>query len=65
LEVCIQRDVKGLYKKALSGEISNYTGIDDAYEEPLHPEVIVETDKEAPRESSRKIILKLEQLGYL
>jgi adenylyl-sulfate kinase len=65
LEICIQRDVKGLYKRALSGEISNYTGIDDAYEEPLHPEIIVETDKEAPQESSRKIIRKLEQLGYL
>lgn len=65
LEVCIERDVKGLYKKALAGEIKNYTGIDDPYEEPLSPEVTVETDRETPGESARKVIQKLEALGYL
>jgi len=65
LEVCIERDVKGLYKKALAGEIKNYTGIDDPYEEPLFPEVMVDTDKETPEESVRKVIRKLEELGYL
>jgi adenylyl-sulfate kinase len=65
LEVCIRRDVKGLYKKALAGEIKNYTGIDDPYEEPLSPEVVVETDRESPEESARKVIEKLEALGYL
>lgn len=65
LEVCIQRDVKGLYKKALRGEIKNFTGIDDPYEEPLNPEVILMTDKETPEESANKVIEKLEFLGYL
>ena len=65
LDVCIERDVKGLYKKALAGEIKNYTGIDDPYEEPLSPEVALDTDKETPEECVRKIIEKLEQLGYL
>lgn len=65
LDVCIKRDVKGLYQKALAGEIKNYTGIDDPYEEPLNPEVIVETDKESPEDSARKVIQKLIELGYL
>jgi len=65
LEVCIERDAKGLYKKALAGEIKNYTGIDDPYEEPLDPEVVLETDKETPEESVGKVIQKLEELGYL
>lgn len=65
LEVCIRRDVKGLYKKALAGEISNYTGVDDPYEEPLKPEVTLETDRETPEQSVMKIIQKLEIMGYL
>jgi len=65
LSVCIERDVKGLYRRALAGEIRNYTGIDDPYEEPLNPEVVAETDKETPEESLRKVIQKLEDLGYL
>jgi len=65
LDVCIQRDVKGLYKKALAGEIPNYTGVSDPYEEPLNPEVVVETDKEAEEESVRKVIRKLEELRYI
>jgi adenylylsulfate kinase len=65
LEICIRRDVKGLYKKALAGEIKNYTGVDDPYEEPLKPEVTLETDRETPEQSVMKIIQKLEVLGYL
>jgi adenylyl-sulfate kinase len=65
LETCIQRDVKGLYKKALAGEIKEFTGVSDPYEPPDHPEVICETEKETPTESARKIIHKLEELGYL
>ena len=65
LETCIRRDVKGLYKKALAGEIKNYTGIDDPYEEPLNPEVVLDTDRETPEESVKKIIEKLKILGYL
>ena len=65
IEVCIERDVKGLYKKALAGEISNYTGVSDPYEEPLNPEVVLETDKETLEESVRKVMRKLEELRYI
>lgn len=65
LETCIQRDVKGLYRKALAGEISAFTGVSDPYEPPDHPEVICETEKETPCQSAEKIIRKLEDLGYL
>ena len=65
LNVCIERDVKGLYKKAIAGEIKNYTGLDDPYEPPLNPEVVLETDKETPEESVSKIMHKLEMLGYI
>ena len=65
LDVCIDRDVKGLYAKALRGEIPVFTGVSDPYEAPLAPEVIVETDREAPEESLTKILRRLEALGYL
>ena len=65
LEVLVQRDVKGLYKKALAGELPNFTGVSDPYEEPLNPEVVIESDKETPEQSADKIIAKLEELGYL
>lgn len=51
LEVCEQRDVKGLYKKARAGEIPNFTGISSPYEKPLHPDVVIETDKLSVEES--------------
>ncbi len=60
-----RRDVKGLYEKALKGEIQNFTGISDPYEEPLNPEVVLETDKESEEESLAKLVRKLEELGYL
>ncbi len=65
LEECIKRDSKGMYKKAIAGEISNFTGISDPFEEPINPEIIVETDKESPNESKNNVIRKLEKLGYL
>ncbi len=65
IEKLIERDVKGLYKKALDGKIKNFTGIDDPYEEPLNPEVIVETDKETIEESIKKITSYLERKGYI
>lgn len=65
VEVCEQRDVKGLYKKARSGEIKNFTGISDPYEEPLNPEVNCETVNETLDESVNKVMTKLEELGYL
>lgn len=65
LEACIERDVKGLYKKALAGEIREFTGVSDPYEPPLHPEVVCNTEDESPKESAAKIVGKLEELGYL
>lgn len=65
LDECAKRDVKGLYKKAMAGEIKGFTGVDDPYEEPLHPEVICDTEKETPEESAAKIIARLGELGYL
>ena len=65
LDVLVARDVKGLYAKALSGEIKNFTGVSDPYEEPLNPEVVVETDRESEEESLAKILSKLEEMGYL
>src|SRR3989338_20806 len=65
LDECAKRDVKGLYQKAMRGEIKGFTGVDDPYEEPLHPEVVCETDKETPEESAEKVLNKLEALGYI
>jgi ATP sulfurylase/adenylyl-sulfate kinase len=65
LETLIARDVKGLYKKALAGEIKEFTGISDPYEEPLHPEVVVETDRETVEESVEKILARLQELGLI
>jgi adenylylsulfate kinase len=65
LEVCEQRDVKGLYKKARAGIIKNFTGIDDPYEPPLNPEVECRTDLETVDESVSKVLAKLRELGYL
>ena len=56
LEECERRDVKGMYKKARAGEIKNFTGVDDPYEEPLNAEIVLETDKETPDESADKVV---------
>ncbi|MDQ7064907.1 MAG: adenylyl-sulfate kinase, partial [candidate division KSB1 bacterium] len=65
LETCIQRDVKGLYKKAMAGEIKQFTGISDPYEPPDNPEVICDTETETPQESAAKIVAYLEEAGYV
>ena len=65
VEICIKRDVKGMYKKALDGKIKNFTGVDDPYEEPLNPELILDTNKEKIEESIEKVLKKLEELGYI
>jgi adenylylsulfate kinase len=65
LEVCAQRDVKGLYAKAIAGEIPVFTGVSDPYEEPLQAEIIVDTNQETAEQSARKILLTLEQMGYI
>ncbi|HXV27335.1 MAG TPA: adenylyl-sulfate kinase [bacterium] len=65
VDECEKRDVKGLYKKARAGEIKGFTGVDDPYEEPLHAEVICDTENETAEQSAEKVILRLEELGYL
>jgi adenylylsulfate kinase len=65
LETCIQRDPKGLYKKALAGEIKDLTGLQDPYEEPIKPELVIETESERVEESVEKIMQTLRNLGYL
>jgi adenylylsulfate kinase len=65
LDVCIERDVKGLYKKAMEGKIKEFTGVSDPYEEPRKPEVLLETDRESPEISARRVIVTLERLAYV
>jgi len=63
LQVCAQRDPKGLYKKASAGEIKNLTGPQDVYEEPLAPDLIVQTDNQTVEESVNSVLDKLKQLN--
>jgi len=63
LEVCETRDVKGFYKMARAGEIKNYTGIDSPYEEPLKPELVVNTDNEALETSVQKVLALIQSRG--
>ncbi|GER88569.1 adenylyl-sulfate kinase [Dictyobacter vulcani] len=65
LDVCRQRDVKGLYKLVDEGKVKNFTGVDDPYEAPENPELVIETDKETIEESVARIFARLEELGYL
>ena len=65
LDTLVERDTKGLYRKAIAGEISNFTGVSDPYEEPLHPEVTCDTSVESVEQSVTKVLDKLERLGYL
>jgi adenylyl-sulfate kinase len=65
MEVLIQRDVKGLYKRALAGEIALFTGISDPYEAPLEPEVTIDSSIETPGEGLAKILDLLEDRGIL
>jgi adenylyl-sulfate kinase len=61
LDALVDRDVKGLYKKALSGEIQNFTGVSDPYEEPANPEITIESDKQSVEESLQQILRYLEE----
>lgn len=65
IDVLAERDVKGLYKKALAGELKNFTGVSDPYEAPLNPEFIYHSDKETVEESVNRLLNKLEELGYV
>ena len=65
LQACIDRDVKGLYKKAIAGEIPQFTGISDPYEEPLNPELELDTSTISVEDGVARILAKLTELGYL
>jgi len=65
LEVCEQRDPKGMYKKARAGEIKNFTGIDHPFEEPDNPDIIIETDKQTIEECKNTILISLKKMDYL
>jgi adenylylsulfate kinase len=65
VDTCIKRDPKGLYKKAQAGEITNLTGLQSTYEEPLHPDIILDTEKNTPQQCLDMITTKLKELGYL
>lgn len=65
IEVLAERDVKGLYRKALAGEIDSFTGVSDPYEPPLHPEVTVDSSRESLDESVGKVWTKLRDMGLI
>jgi adenylyl-sulfate kinase len=65
LPVLVERDTKGLYKKALAGEIGQFTGVSDPYEQPLAPEITVHSDRETPEQSAARILARLAELGYI
>ena len=65
IDTLVERDTKGLYKKAIAGEIANFTGVNDPYEEPLHAEVVCDTSRESLQQSLSKVIDALERLGHL
>src|SRR5260370_14863128 len=65
LDELVRRDVKGLYKKAIAGEIDHFTGVSDPYEDPLHPEVVVDSEHETVESAVEKVLLALERGGFL
>ncbi len=65
VEECMKRDYKGVYERAIRGEIANFTGVSDPYEPPLAPEIVVDTDRESEGTSTAKILASLADLGYV
>lgn len=65
LDTVIERDVKGLYKKAIAGDIPNFTGISDPYEAPTEPDLHIRTDDQTPLESANRILDGLEEIGFI
>jgi len=65
VEECARRDVKGLYEKAFKGEITEFTGVSDPYEEPVSPELELDTEQHDPEESAALVVAKLEELGLV
>jgi adenylylsulfate kinase len=63
VETCIRRDPKGLYARALAGELSHFTGVSDPYEPPRAPELVLPTERERPEESARRVLRELEARG--
>jgi adenylylsulfate kinase len=65
VEECARRDVKGLYERAFRGEIKEFTGVSDPYEEPASPEVRIDTEQHEPEESARIVLDRLAELGLV
>jgi adenylylsulfate kinase len=65
VEVCEERDVKGLYAKARAGEIKEFTGVSDPYEPPENPELVLDTEHQSPEESAQQILDFLEERGLI
>jgi len=65
VEECARRDVKGLYEKAFKGEIKEFTGVSDPYEEPVDPEIVLDTEVHSPEESAAIVVAELEKLGLV
>jgi adenylyl-sulfate kinase len=65
VDECARRDVKGLYEKAFKGEIKEFTGVSDPYEEPSDPEIVLDTEAHSPEESAALIVAELEKLGLV
>jgi adenylylsulfate kinase len=65
LDVCIERDVKGLYKQAIAGELPSFTGVSDPYEPPDNPDLVLETDVMSKEECLQLILDKLQERGYI
>jgi len=65
LDECIRRDTKGLYRRALAGEIPQFTGVSDPYEEPVSPELVIDTEREEITDSTARVIDRLLELGHL
>jgi adenylylsulfate kinase len=65
VDECARRDVKGLYEKAFKGEIKEFTGVSDPYEEPASPELVLDTETHSPEESAALVVARLEELGLV
>jgi adenylylsulfate kinase-like enzyme len=65
VDECARRDVKGLYEKAFKGEIKEFTGVNDPYEEPSAPELVVDSERHSPDESAALVVARLEELGLV
>ncbi|MCW2971809.1 MAG: cysC [Thermoleophilia bacterium] len=65
LQVCADRDTKGLYAKAMSGELKEFTGVSDPYEEPLNPELVLDTENATPEDNANRVLAWMEEHGYL